>query len=299
MKKGLARRGFAIHACGLVLVAICASAATTDAQKPALSDVLESAAGYLVEYSRQLSPVVAAEEEYMQRDPTKTMAIRRLHSDVVLVGLDRGNIDWFRDVFDIDGRAVRQREPRLPKLFQAGPLSNAVLQQAAAFEKEGVPYYLSANLRALDDPVLPLRLLVRDNQEKSRFTLDSVKTMDGRQVAILKFNTQDATSVLPTVPKGAKASGRLWVDVGTGAVKETELVITGKSFTLSVAAKYGLDPGIGLWVPVDVTHMMDIRDAGSGSFSDMGAGLDGLGFRQSLEGRAKYSKFRLLSPPGL
>jgi hypothetical protein len=260
--------------------------------------VLKAAGDYLVEYSQRLSAVVAAEEEYMQRDTTKITTIRRLHSDVVLVGLDRGNIDWFRDVFDIDARAVRPRDERLVKVFQRGPLSNAMLEQASAFDKEGGPYYVSPTLRALDDPLLALRVLRRENQEKSVFTLDSVKMVDGRQIALLKFKTQDATSVLPAVPRGATISGRLWLEAGTGTVRETDITVTGKTFMLSAATKYGLDQQLGLWLPVDVAHQVDIREAGTGSFSDMGGGIDGLGSRQSLEGRARYSKFRRLSASG-
>lgn len=285
-------------ACGLLLVPLWCSAAIVGAQKPAVPDVLRAGAAYVLDYSKGLGTIVAAEEEYLQVDTTKARSIRRLHSDVVLVGLDQGNIDWFRDVFDIDGREVRQRDQRLLKLFQGGPLSSARLQQARAFEKDGAPYYLSAALRALDDPVLPLRFLRGENQEESSFTLDSVKTMDGRQVAILKFRLRDATAVLPPLPKGATASGRLWVEIEAGTIRETELVITGKTFTLSASAKYRLDSALGLWLPVDVIHQVDVREPGSGSFSDMGAGIDGLGFRQSLEGRARYSRFRRLSSSG-
>jgi hypothetical protein len=53
---------------------------------------------------------------------------RRLTADFVLVGLGHGGVAGFRDVFAIDGAALRPREDRLVALFQTPPAS--ALQQA-------------------------------------------------------------------------------------------------------------------------------------------------------------------------
>lgn len=271
----------------LTFVLCCAATLPAGAQKPAVSEVLKAAADYLPKYAEKIG-VLAAEEDYIQREPTSGSATRRLHSDFAFVGFDQGMVRSYRDVFSIDTKTVRQRDDRLLKLFQ-GSVSDSAQQQGAAFADEGVRQYLSPNLRMFDDPTMALEFLRPDNQPQSDFSVDSVKTMDGAQVAILKFKEGKGANVL-SAPEGSSASGRFWVDVATGAVRQSELVVSSKSFMFKVTVKYALDPGLGLWLPVEAIQLADVTQA-PGGLSTMGAG--GLmGQRQSLEGRASYSKFR-------
>src|SRR5947208_1164860 len=102
----------------LALLSLAASAAPPG-QEPAVEAVLRRAGAYVTEFQRQLSGVVA-EESYVQdvRDSRTAAGHRVLKSDLLLVkpqGADR----WiqFRDVFDVDGKPVRDRDERLVKLF--------------------------------------------------------------------------------------------------------------------------------------------------------------------------------------
>src|SRR5258708_313407 len=109
--------------------------APASGQEPALDSVLARAGAYVVEFQRQLSGVVA-EEQYVQdvRYPLTTgtranpllARHRELKSDLLLVkpvGGDR----WiqFRDVFEVDGKAIRDRSERLMKLFVSPSTSSA------------------------------------------------------------------------------------------------------------------------------------------------------------------------------
>src|SRR5829696_8524058 len=112
------------------------------AQTLEIDAVLAKAGGYVVEFQRQLSGVVA-EERYVQdvryslgsgvRYNPLLARHRELKSDLLLVkpvGGDR----WiqFRDVFDVDGKIVQDRSERLMRLFLDPSASSASQVQRIA-----------------------------------------------------------------------------------------------------------------------------------------------------------------------
>src|SRR5262249_36082550 len=107
----------------LLLVPVAPATAEPD---PALDHVLKRAGAYVTEFQRLLSGVVA-EESYVQdileggassmtgRPQTRLgLTHRDLKSDLLLVR-PAGGDRWiqFRDVFEVDGKAVRDRSERL------------------------------------------------------------------------------------------------------------------------------------------------------------------------------------------
>jgi hypothetical protein len=281
----------------LAIAAACAASISGVAQKPTVDGVLQAAASYLVDYAQRLS-VVVAEEECTQYDTRVASATRRFHSDFVIVGLADGELASFRDVYSIDSNPVRPRDAgRLLALMEKPPTAS-VQQEATDITNAALRYYVNPNLRGLDMPTLPLQYLRGPNQAKSAFTLDSVKTQDGAQVAVVKFKVTDAAGLLP-VPAGATTSGRFWIDAGTGAVTQTELSISGSAFRFRAAAKYKRDAALGLWLPATLFQQVEISGSVVGGPSLGGVATTDMmsGARQSLEGRASYSKYRRLPGP--
>ena len=86
-------------------------------EEPSLATVLARAGEYVLHFERDLSNVVA-EERYTQdvRRGVLVRVHRDLKSDLLVVRLDDGYVQ-FRDVFEVDGRPVRNRNDRLQKLF--------------------------------------------------------------------------------------------------------------------------------------------------------------------------------------
>src|SRR5262249_15044313 len=86
---------------------------------PALEDMLKAGADYLVQYSKQLSAIVA-EEAYTQYETSsgKMSVPRRLGADYVLVGLGNGGVAGFRDVYSIDAKPLHAREDKLVGLLK-------------------------------------------------------------------------------------------------------------------------------------------------------------------------------------
>ena len=150
-------------------------------------------------------------------------------------------------------------------------------------------YYVSPNLRLLDQPTAALDLVRTENQGRLMFTLDSVKKSGGAEIAILKFVERDTPRVLQS-PDDVPATGRIWIDATTGTIRQTDLTFTGKSAILHVMVTYAADKKLGLWLPVEMYQQVDVFAGTAGVMSGMGTGA--YGRRQALEGRAYYSKFR-------
>src|SRR6478672_3945308 len=94
-------------------LALAISAAVVQPGGPSLKDVLAHAAEYVASYHESMAAVVA-EERYVQTLTTKdetSPTQRTLLSDFAIVG-GEGYQPWmaFRDVLEVDGRAVRDRD---------------------------------------------------------------------------------------------------------------------------------------------------------------------------------------------
>ena len=114
-------------------VAVLVSVVTLSAQTVSLDTLLARAGRYVGEFIARFSTVVA-EERYVQDTlgslssfalggrgtpiQSQPSRHRELKSDFLLVKSDDA-IGWlpFRDVFEVDGTAIRDREQRLAKLF--------------------------------------------------------------------------------------------------------------------------------------------------------------------------------------
>lgn len=265
------------------------------AQQPALPDVLKAAAEYVVKYAGQLS-VIEAEEQSTQHDTSsgQIAGSRRLKSDFVVIGSDDGRVASFRDAFEVDGRSLRERSNRLIDLLRKP--NPASLEEARALSEASVRQYISPNLHVLDDPMLPLEFLRQQNQERFGFTLDSVRTMDGSRVAILRFTEQGQERLIKSA-ENVPITGRMSIDAATGALRQAELSFSGKAFNLRSTIKFTADQTLGLWLPSEVVLSSDVRGTGyNNTVSNMGAGGQ-LAVRETLEARVIFSNYRQVTKP--
>ena len=110
-----------------------------------IAAVLTGVAAYVEQFDRELAGVVL-EEQYDQRVLPGSMASRRsasygrrLRSNLLMVRLaDEDRWVQFRDVFEVDGRAVRDRNERLAGLFLSP--SASALDQAEQIALESARY---------------------------------------------------------------------------------------------------------------------------------------------------------------
>ena len=273
---------FHLAALAAALVGLFAVSARPHSQEPTLAQVLKKAAGYVAEFQQQLSGIVA-EEAYTQEvlkergapSPYKGslspgLPRRTLRSDLLLVkpaGADR--YVELRDVFEVDGVPVRDRDERVTRLLgNASPQSidrmREIIDQSARFNIGRIE-------RNVNTPVLALAFLGADRQPRFEFK----RAKPARQLAapagpapptgpadpvVFRVSTEMwtieyAEKQRPTLirsPRGQSlpARGRFWINPATGAVLMSELVVNGGGVVATVTVSYQSEPLAGFLVPV-------------------------------------------------
>jgi hypothetical protein len=158
-----------------VTIAALLLAAIPAARAQSMDDVLKRAAAYVANFRTRLSGIVA-EETYLQEtrnigrftDSLIAANTRRLRSDLLLV--KPPNTDRYvelRDVFEVDGAPVRDRQARLEKLLKED--SAAAGDQIANIIAESARHNLGSITRNVNTPLMALQFLDASNQRRFRF----------------------------------------------------------------------------------------------------------------------------------
>lgn len=190
----------------------------------------------------------------------------------------------FRDVFQVDGEAVRDRQDRIVALFSAPVVD--VREQARVIVQEGARYNLDVDgasfERTLNLPFAALRFLQPENQRRSRFARGRTETMFGRAVVVVTFREEDQPRLIGT-PDGAVASGSFWIEQGRGRVLQTELHLSTRRGNTTVSGvlrvKFAAFPEVDLWLPGSMEEDYILTDTRERRLAD-------------ASGRASYSNAR-------
>lgn len=248
----------------------------TARQEQALSDVLQRAGSYVEKFQEQLSGLVA-EETYVQEIlPIAGMNARggrvqrRLRSDLLLLRPE-GAVTWvqFRDVFEVDGRPVRDRQERLSKLFLSADLSAA--KQVEEIRAQSARYNIGTIARTMNVPALPLAVLAPSSQPRFRFTVDERQGNSRRpsigsdavpatptfkvtaEVWIVKFQEVKGPTLVSTTGGGDIPShGRFWIEPDTGRVLLSEMITEDGRVRGELVVSYQSQPLLGLLVPIEL-----------------------------------------------
>jgi hypothetical protein len=248
---------------------------TGRSQAPTVDQLLHAAGDYLKQYEKDVAAIVA-EEDYVQRLPNEGARTRRLRSDM-LVLLDPA-YGWvsFRDVFEADGSAVRDRDERLVNLF-LHPKPDTIAQARRVVE-EGSRFNLNPQgggiNRTINQPLLALKFLRATSQSRSEFKIDGTRT--GTDAVVVTF-TERIKPRLIASPDNAAGRGAFWIDPATGRVTTSELTMQTGGTRVVIRVAYAKDAKLDLWLP---------------SRMDETYGPVGFPAIAWIEGRATYSKFR-------
>jgi VWFA-related protein len=249
---------------------------------PEIDTVVARAEEYIAGYFREFRNVVA-EEDYVQTIPSvRPVENRRVKSDFLLVTAPDGNT-WipFRDVFEVDGRAIRDREDRLRKLFLESPPGTA-FEAMARVQDEGSRYNLVALGKTdINVPTFALTILLDRDIRSFIFRRGREDSVDGLPLLRVDFDeTARPTLVRGTDGSDVPSSGSFWIDPLTGRIVKTFLRAardTGPDalagLTLEATVVYRRSDTLGLWVPAEMRESYRLRG-------------------NTVEGRATYSKFR-------
>jgi hypothetical protein len=263
---------------------------TSRGQQVTLDQLLDSVGRYVRDYERSFSAVVS-QEHYVQRVLSPgAPGGRQLRSEVALVAV--GDADWlmFRDVYEVDGRSVRDRQSRLETLFLKP--TPELVQQARRIAEEGARYNIGDIARTLNTPTLALVFLRPENQDRSAFHLGGRSKIDGVETRELRFQEAGTPRVILTRDDAA-ASGRVWTDPASGTVLRTELRIASAGATAAITVTYARQERPALWVPVQMNELYEVEGLGVAELGDVPV-LDRVRTpsKARIEGRARYSDFR-------
>jgi hypothetical protein len=260
-----------------------ASAAERAAREAELQLVMARLLEYVNGYQRQYSALVA-EEEYWQQDRNDR---RTLRSDLLLVKPANEQVDWvlFRDVFEVDGDLVRDREDRLKKLFlDQSPEAQSQLQQILA---ESSRFNISQVARNINVPFFALKFLALANRAGFEFRLAGRQEVAGIDAWRVEYTEIASPTVVRNQADRQDVPAKGWfiVDPLTGAILETRMELPIGQARGEFVVRFRRDTSLGLWVPSEMRETYLIRPV-----EHLGAVRGD--WTTLAEARATYSKFR-------
>ena len=279
-----------MRSAALVALALTQTPAAGWTQEPALAAVLTQATRYVDELHRKLAGVVM-EERYEQRSRVPPQYARQiprigrvtLLSDYLLVQ-PRGSERHlgFRDVFAVNGRAVRDREQRLTELFL--DRSASVDRRIQGIVADSARYNVGDVERNINTPTMALLFLnsaYKDGFDFRRGTEAATSLgidAPGRGSGLWVVDYEETGSI--TVIRGRDdqrlpVRGRYWIEPATGRVFLSELVLDADSLEALITVRYEANDTLGHFVPVEMRERYRNRLSGS-----------------LIEGTATYTRFR-------
>jgi formylglycine-generating enzyme required for sulfatase activity len=263
-----------------VAVSLAASGGpVAPADPPSLDELLERAAWYLAGFIDQFENVVA-EEHYVQDANTPLPSYppltgrgaitlqgpspvelnrarhRELRSDFLLVKApDTQALVPFRDVIEVDGVAVGDRQQRLTKLF-LGKTNDDAMTLAEKVGEEGARYNLGNMRSTLGNPVLALGVLQASYQSRFKFSLG--KEDRGVATGAWWIDYQETSSPAMIHGQGGIdlfAHGRIWLDASSGRVLKTQLTVQQPTIRAQITTTFRVDDHFAIAVPSEMREV--------------------------------------------
>jgi hypothetical protein len=265
--------------------------ASPAAKDSPLQELLARTGDYITRFQRDLSSIVAEEEYVQDVVGGREARHRELRSDLLLVRpLTTSRYVLFRDVFEVDGKAVRARDERLRTLA-----ANPAAVSAAQIVEESARYNIGDIERTINVPLLPLEFLLPDNQWRFKFAFsaphsppsieqvlpDSPHFKVSTEVWVIEYReVERKTMIRKNDGKDVPARGRFWIEPQSGRVLMSELIVEDKVVHSQINVSYQSEPLLGLLVPVEMREKYWRT-----------------GERSRIEGAATYGQFRRLGGP--
>jgi len=251
--------------------------------KPSPRDVeaqrlVARAANYIAGYQREYSLLVA-EETYVQ----STRDLRQqTRSDLLLVRREHAD-GWvsFRDVYEVNGQAVRDHDDRLKRLF-LDPGTDAEAQLALILS-ESARYNIGPIARNINVPLFATKFLENESLWRCSFKVGGAQAVGGVVSTRLEYEeTGRPTLVRDNKVSDIAATGWFLIDPASGAITGSRMRLksTVNGSFVEFDVKYERDATLGLWVPREMTEVYTRTGLASG------------GNTVTLDALATYAKFR-------
>jgi formylglycine-generating enzyme required for sulfatase activity len=251
-----------------------------------LDQLLTRAAWYLDYFIDQFENVVA-EENYQQDSanplpsftpipsgrggtlPSATSANdalrakhRDLRSDFLLVkSPETLDLIPFRDVIQVDGVIVNDRQQRLARLFLK-PTKDTIAH-ARDVAEEGARYNIGNLRTTLGNPVFGISVLQLTYQPRFKFSLGKEDRSVGPNVWTVDYQEVASPAMIHgEAGRDLFAHGRVWLDALTGRVMKTELQVEQPTVRAKVTTTFRLDSKFDIAVP---SEMREVYTLGNGN----------------------------------
>lgn len=247
---------------GIILRTLCtlfvalAVAVPAPAQTPTATDLVRLAGRYVGTFIDTFSNVVAEETYEQESSYTRGGQRRELKSDFLLI-LPPDSTVWvpFRDVFEVDGRPVRDRQERLTKtLLQP---TKSALERAYQIAQESARYNIEASMkRTINNPLLALAFVQSEAQLRFRYSIDRQDPAEGAGVWIVEYKEE----ARPTYIKGAfdkdlPVHGRYWINQSDGRIIRSEVNVEDPSVGAKITTDFKQDDRFKIDVPIRMSEI--------------------------------------------
>lgn len=269
-----------------IVVVVQMGAAGSAQRTLSVKDVMRRVAAYVDAYGERASIVVATERYTQEALTGGTIAPerRQILADFAIIRVDalRG---WqgFRDVLEVDGKRLPDREDRLVRLLMD---AGGSLTEARRLSDESARFNVGAIRRNFNVPTTALFFFTSDSLDRFRF---AAKEVDRDGVWEIEYRETSRPTLIRT-PAGVSvpSQGRLWVNPSDGTVLRTRLEVEGFSDggrrgTGRVEVIYQHVAMLNMWLPASMVENLE---------SSRGR------FRDRISGRAVYTNYRQFTTSG-
>lgn len=197
-----------------------------------------------------------AKETYIQRlqrtgyvNFTNDPRTRRTTKADLLLLRNSGGWLPFRDVYEVNGATLVEREDRLRKLFLENPAT--ALEQGQRISEESARHNLGAVYRTINTPFVAFSFFQTASLPRFRFARDGTDTVDGVRAWRIKYvETGRPTHIVHGRTGGdLPAAGTVWVDPASGRVLRTLLTTRDEGVRVRVTVQFRANDAVGVWTP--------------------------------------------------
>jgi hypothetical protein len=275
--------GSALIAALLGMTCIAWPRAHADERALSVKDVMRRVAVYVSAYGEKASILVGTERYSQQTDGNAADAQR---SRVTVAEFAIVNVEtiqgWlgFRDVVEVDGRSLPDREDRLVRLLTS---SGGRYDEAGRLTAESARFNIGRVERNFNVPTTVLFYFSRDRQERFKFSAKRVQADGTWEIAFRE--TQHPTLIRTPEGKSVPSDGSIWVDPADGTIVRTLLKVGGMGIGApkgvrgagTIDVTYSHVAALDMWLPESMVEQFEIKERDRW---------------ETITGRAAYTNYR-------
>jgi VWFA-related protein len=238
-----------------------------DASTPPPQELLPRMRTYVGEYEQALAGIVA-EERYQQVFSQRTagypapvrLTRRELKSEIGFAWFPQpGTWFGFRDVLEVDGKAIPDRQSRLEQLFVERRFPSS--EQLARVADASARFNIGPVRRNFNLPTMTLLVASPANAGRCSFELRGYDMIDGVRVAIVAFTETASPTLITREGHDWRSRGLLWLEPDSGRIRRTDLQLSDRDMEMRLTTWFGLDERLNLMVPVRMREMYDYPES--------------------------------------